>query len=445
VYTDWSTFGDSLARSNYNPNETTLSANNVPSLKLSWSKDLGAAITDQPVIATNVSVGGTPTTVAYIGTEAGGFYALNADTGATIWSKSLGTVASGCLDLPGGTFGVTGTATFDKATHRVYVADGKDQVHALDMATGAEAAGWPVTVTSQFTSNHIYGALTFNPNNGMLYAETGSFCDTNTWNGRIVAINTSSATIAATFFPGSPYNGAGVWGIGGVAIDPSTNDVYLATGNTEGGPTEYSGYGDQVVHLNASLGVVAANYPGLSGSDVDFGSTPMLYSPPGCAQEASAKNKSGVFVTYFTASLASGPIENLNMAPVTSSGIFIGTTAYSPVTNLVYVGDPDGNATYTHGLVALAARSDCTLALSWQQTVGPANVGNDDNDSATVANGVVYFTDGQGNQAFAFDAATGQQLWNSGATITGTTQVAPTVDGRLFVSSWDHKLYAFGL
>jgi outer membrane protein assembly factor BamB len=46
---------------------------------------------------------------------------------------------------------------------------------------------------------------------------------------------------------------------------------------------------------------------------------------------------------------------------------------------------------------------------------------------------------------FAFDASTGQQLWSSGGTITGYTQVAPTVDGRVFVSSWDHKIYAFGL
>lgn len=444
TYTDWNTFGDNLQRTNYNPNEASLTAANAPSLHLSWSKDLGAAITAQPVIATNVSIGGRPTNVAYIGTEAGVFYALNADTGATIWSKSLGTVATGCLDLPGGTFGITGTATFVQSAKRVYVADGKDQVHALDMATGAEAAGWPATVTSLFTTNHIYGALSYNSNNGMLYAETGSMCDANTWDGRIVAIDTSNATIAATFLAGSPYNGAGVWGIGGAAIDPATNDVYIATGNTKNGPTEYSAYGDQVVHLTSNLSVVAANYPGLTGTDEDFGATPMVYTPPGCAQEVNAKNKSGVFVTYFTSSIGAGPLQILNMAPVTEAGIFIGSTAYSPVTNLVYVGDPAGNTTYTHGLVALAPQADCTLALGWQQTIGPAAV-NDDNYSATVANGVVYFTDGIGDQVFAFDAATGQQLWNSGATITGQTQVAPTVDGRVFVSSWDHKLYAFGL
>lgn len=452
-YTDWSTFGDNLQRTNYNPNESTLGPSNVASLKLSWSANLGAAVTDQPVIATNVSIGGTPTTVAYIGTEAGKFYALNADTGAVIWSASLGTITSACADLPGGTFGITGTATYDKSTNRVYVADGKDQVHALGMATGTEATGWPVTVTNQFSSNHIYGALTFNPNNGMLYVTTGSLCDSGSWQGRVAEINAGTASIVNTFFPASPYFGAGVWGIGGVAIDPSSPyDVYIATGNTQtansanNAPTEFSGYGDQVVHLTSSLGVVAANYPGLTGSDVDFGATPMLFSPGSCAQELSAKNKSGVFVTYFTASLGSGPIENLNMAPTTFSGIFIGTTAYSPAANLVYVGDPQGNATYTHGLIALSVQPDCTLGATpaWVQTEGPAAT-DGDNYSATVANGVVYFTDGLGNEAFAFNAATGQLLWNSGTTIKGTTNVAPTVDGRVFVSSWDGHLYAFGL
>jgi outer membrane protein assembly factor BamB len=298
-------------------------------------------------------------------------------------------------------------------------------------------------VTTSFATNHIYSALTLNK--GVLYAATGSLCDKNTWNGRIVAIDTSAAAITATFVPASPYNGAGIWGIGGVAIDPANDDVYLATGNTESGTSEHLAYGDHVVQLSPALSVVSSNYPGLSGTDVDFGATPMIYAPGACAQELSVKNKSGVFLTYSTSAIASGPLQSIAMAPVTSTGQFIGTTAYSPRQNLVYVGDPVGNATYPHGLIALAPQADCTLKLAWQQTVGPAGGFDDDNDSPTVANGVVYFTDGFGNQAFAFNAATGAQLWNSGSTIGGPVMVAPTVDRFLFVSSWDHHLYAFGV
>jgi outer membrane protein assembly factor BamB len=58
---------------------------------------------------------------------------------------------------------------------------------------------------------------------------------------------------------------------------------------------------------------------------------------------------------------------------------------------------------------------------------------------------VTYLTDGIGNQVFAYDAASGQQLWNSGGIIGGPVMSSPTVDGQLFVASWDHKVYAFSI
>jgi outer membrane protein assembly factor BamB len=61
-----------------------------------------------------------------------------------------------------------------------------------------------------------------------------------------------------------------------------------------------------------------------------------------------------------------------------------------------------------------------------------------------VANGIVYYGDGRASQEFAFDAATGAQLWSSGS-ITGQLFAAPMVaDGRLIVASWDHRLRGFG-
>ena len=444
AYTDWSTFGDTLSRSSYNPSETTLAPSNVASLHLVWSANLGAAVDAEPVVATNVRINGTPLTVLYVGAESGVFYAINADTGATIWSKQLGSMSTACLDLPGGKFGITGTATFDRNANRVYVADAKNDVHALDLQTGAEAAGWPVNIDNQFNSNHIYGALTLNPANGLLYASTGSLCDHSPWNGHITSINTSSASIAAQFFPASPYTGAGIWGMGGAAID-ANNDVYVGTGNANG-PADSSAYGDHLIQFTSDLNVVAANSDAVSGYDVDFGATPMLYQAPGCGQLVSIKGKAGVYPTWYASSIANAPLQSLLMAPNTTAGEFIGVTAYSPIANLVYVGDPVGNTPFTHGLVALAPQPDCTLALAWQQTLGPAETATvSDNDSPTVANGVVYLADGRNGVVYAFDAAGGQMLWNSGTTIGAPVMAAPTVDGRVFIGAWDGNLYAFGL
>ena len=121
------------------------------------------------------------------------------------------------------------------------------------------------------------------------------------------------------------------------------------------------------------------------------------------------------------------------MAYSTQAGSFVGEPAYSAATNLLYVGDPSGSGSFNFGLVALREQPDCTWALAWQQNVGAYNT-VDNNDPPSVANGVVYYNDGLRNESFAFNAAAGTALWNSGTTITGPIFAAPTIDGHLFHS-----------
>jgi outer membrane protein assembly factor BamB len=54
-----------------------------------------------------------------------------------------------------------------------------------------------------------------------------------------------------------------------------------------------------------------------------------------------------------------------------------------------------------------------------------------------VANGVVYFGAGGAGRVFAFDAATGRALWDSGRSLRGAVFAPPAVvDGMVFVASW---------
>ncbi|MEO6857190.1 MAG: PQQ-binding-like beta-propeller repeat protein [Solirubrobacteraceae bacterium] len=93
-------------------------------------------------------------------------------------------------------------------------------------------------------------------------------------------------------------------------------------------------------------------------------------------------------------------------------------------------------------MVALQAHANCSLSLAWQQAVGP-NLQSV--SPPTVAGDIVYYGDGIGNTEYAFNAATGAPVWNSGSTIDGSLYAAPLVDnGQLIVPAWDHKLYAFG-
>ena len=64
--------------------------------------------------------------------------------------------------------------------------------------------------------------------------------------------------------------------------------------------------------------------------------------------------------------------------------------------------------------------------------------------SPTVANGVVYYTSGMGNVAYAFEADTGKELWNSGDTFGARVTHAPlVVNGHLYVGTWNNDLYVF--
>jgi outer membrane protein assembly factor BamB len=248
--------------------------------------------------------------------------------------------------------------------------------------------------------------------------------------------------VLAAFLPAGPrINGGGIWGPGGVSIDPATGDVFTATGNALTNPESFR-YCENVVELSSTLRVLGSNYPGLTGLDVDFGATPILYQPPGCPAMVAAKNKSGVLVTYERGNVSAGPAQRPQIAS-SNDWQFNGIPAWSDTTHLLYISNSSDSAQARHGLVALSVDANCKLRLAWQTMVGPnfASV-----SPPTVAGGVVYYGDGPDSQLLAFDAVTGAQLWSSQSTITGGIYGAPmVVNGQVYVGAWDGKLHAFGL
>jgi outer membrane protein assembly factor BamB len=443
----WLTYGFNVKRTGYNPRETTIGVGNASSLHLLWNVDLGGVMLAQPVEAAAVSIGGVSTNVVYEGTEHGDFYAIRATDGQQLWHTNLGSVQTNCYDLPGGIYGIGGAAAIaftGPGTGVIYVAGGDGSVHALDLATGTELPGWPVTGVYTPAQEHVWSAV--NLFKGKLYVTVASHCDHPPYYGDVVEIDVVTRAIVGRFYPAGPpsggISGGGIWGYGGAAIEPSNGHVFVATGNALTTPENY-GYSDAVVELTASLGLVGANKPSLTGKDVDFGATPVLFRPAGCPVTlVAAKNKSGVLFVYAEGGLNSGYRQKLQIASVKDYR-FNGLPAWDPVTNMLYVSNStdSSSGTYLHGMVALKAAANCSLSLAWQKTVG---VSFTSASSPTVANGVVYYGDGKGSQEFAFNAATGTQLWSSGST-TGQLFAAPTViNGTLLVAGGDNHLYAFG-
>ena len=195
----------------------------------------------------------------------------------------------------------------------------------------------------------------------------------------------------------------------------------------------HTGYSEHVVQLTSHLGVISANYPGLPTGDADFGATPLLFQRPGCPPELAVGNKYGSFFVYDRDRISSGPVQRIELG---GSGFgqygLLGVAAYWPATATVFVSNPLDRGRYRHGIVAFRVTASCRLSFEWSATDGP----DGDNSSPTVAAGVVFFGDGYGHRAAAFDARTGRLLWDSGRAIHGSVYAGPTVvNGKVYVSS----------
>jgi hypothetical protein len=306
----------------------------------------------------------------------------------------------------------------------------------------------------------MHGGLTYNPANGMLYAETSSICDFKPWNGRIVAINTNMHTIAGTFFPVSGTStaggsGGGIWGGGGGSIDPATNDVIVGTGNASvsSGLAQNTGDAEHIVMLSSDVNtVVQSNYPGniptvTGDNDFDFGSTPMIFQPPGCPEMAAALNKSGMFELYDVVSIGEGPAQYVQMSISNDNGDFQGSPAYDPVTNMLYIGLPATYSIYHPGLAAFAIQANCKIdpTPAWYAWFGPDGSKTSaatPRSAVTIANGVVYVGDTSGQKVLAFSAATGARLWSfstAGYAKPGTI----VVNGIVYVMDNSGNITAF--
>jgi outer membrane protein assembly factor BamB len=460
--TDWDSFGFDLQRTGYNPVESTVGVNNVGTMQKLWSVNVGYGMVHEPVLAHGVYVNGELTNVLYAGSADGSaMYAINASSGAVLWKVAVAHSMYRC-DQHKMEFSIGETPAIDRGKNLLYFSDGHNEVHAVDLGTGKEASGWPLRIADYLRDhNFMHGGLTYNPSNGLLYAVTGSTCDISPWYGRIVAIATAGPSVAGTFYTlsGTSQRGAsggGIWGPGGASIDPSTNNVFVATGNadTSMGAEQNAGYAEQIIELSATLGtVIASNYPPnipqISGDDdFDFGATPLRFQPYGCPPMIAAVNKSGMFELYDVGSISYGPIQYIAMSFPTNQGDFVGVPAFDPVTGYLYVGLPASEGIYHPGLAAFSIQSNCTFDPTpvWNAEFGPDGArltgAQTPRSPISIANGVVYVSNYSRKTEFAFDASTGAQLWSVGLSDYGNVGTV-VANGVVYVSARDGTITAW--
>ena len=309
----WTTYGGDPGRSN-----ATGASISPATIRASFVVPVRGRVTSQVVAARDVPKAGL--TTLYVATSSGRVYAFS-ENGYVRWRASLGQYANRCEQLDG--YGVTGTPVVDQAGRVLYVADGVGRLHALDLASGHERPGWPVTMYPDTSQELVWGALSLA--GGHVYATTGSFCDTQPSIGRVFSVDTTTRQVSSwDAVPADQGGGGGIWGWGGSAYSTALDRLFVVTGNAfEGGQntgpdfTEAAGFGESVVSLTPVLTVAGANHPASIDKplDLDFVGSPVVADRPGCGPLVLGMDKNGQVFGWRANDLARGPLWTVDLEP----------------------------------------------------------------------------------------------------------------------------------
>jgi polyvinyl alcohol dehydrogenase (cytochrome) len=492
----WPSGGGTLGNTHSNDSNKP-NAQSVKNLAVKWT-----ASTHGDVSAIAAVVDGA----VYVPDWGGYLNKFDAQTGAVMWSKPISDYD--------GIAGSVSRASPAVVGNTVYLGDQNGgYLSAVDAATGARK--WTTRVDP-----HSAAILTAGPlvSNGVVYqgvasAEEGAAINPTypccTFRGSVVAVNATTGailwktyTVPANSGPctsqspaaGCGYTGGAVWGTT-PAVDPSSNTLFITTGNNYTVPDsvkscQASGgsssaclspddHVDAVMALNASTGAIKwstgvqgfddwnvacipgfapNNCPNNPGPDYDFGSGPNLFSVKG-KLVVGAGQKSG---QYWALDASTGQIL-WSIAP--GPGSTLGGIEWGPATDgqRIYIAEENffgipytikGGATITSG--SWAALDPATGAILWQ-TADPSNNafgGGNALGPVTVANGVVYAPSMSGTMR-ALDASTGKSVWSyqaAGSVVAGAAVAQGVVYwgsgyAHLGIPGWtgSNTFYAFSL
>lgn len=304
-------------RDGANQAETTLTPANVNSTtfgKLGFYS-VDGLVDGQPLYLSQVSIPGNGThNVLYVVTEHDSVYAFDADSGTTLWQVSLlgsGETTSDSRNCSQVTpeIGITSTPVIDRSNGpngALYtVAMSKNgsnylqRVHALDLTTGAELFGGPVTVQATFPGTGAAsqnGNVTFDPaqykertglllSNGVLYTMWASHCDDAPYTGWIIGYD--ALTLAQTQVLDVTPNGndGAIWMSGAAPAADLDGDIYFLDANGTFDTTldansfpANGDFGNSFLKLSPSPILTVADYFTMSGTvaesnaDEDLGS-----------------------------------------------------------------------------------------------------------------------------------------------------------------------------
>ena len=318
------TYQYDVSRAGANLHETVLNPSNVNVSQFGklFSDLVDGYVYAQPLYVPGVNIPGSGIhNVVYVATEHDSVYAFDADgAGAPLWHASflnpsgVTTVPyqdTGCDQITP-EIGITSTPVIDPQGGTLYtVAMTKEsgnyvhRLHALDITTGQERPGSPVTIQATYPGTGEGGStLTFRAKdykqrpgllllNGVVYTAWSSHCDLGQYHGWLIAYD--AATLAQVSVYNSTPNGneGSFWAGGAAPAADADGNIYVVTGNGDfnyasGGPN----LGESYIKLSTSNGLAVKDYftpfdyAPLNASDTDTGSAGVVLLPDSAGSAA---------------------------------------------------------------------------------------------------------------------------------------------------------------
>lgn len=279
---DWPEFGLDPQRSDASGLSTGITAANVSHLR-HLSVTLPGTIDSSPIYLHGVTVSAAVHDTAIVTTTYGKTLALDASSGKILW-----TFTPRGYSRWAGSYRITTTSPVADPDRRfVYAASPDGLIHKLSLSNGAEARGWPVSVTRDASHEKLAAAL--NVSGRYVLATTGGYLgDAPPYQGHVVAIARASGHVASVFntlcanhhriiVPSScPSSDSAILSRGGVIVEPGRRRLLIDTGN---GPWNGStDFGDSVIEvglrgLRYRQSFTPVDQTQLNESDTDLGAS----------------------------------------------------------------------------------------------------------------------------------------------------------------------------
>lgn len=491
----WVTFGSDPQRSGLAKEEAVLSPQSVKGLQLLWKLKLDNAPKElnsltPPIVQNPVYTNHGAETYVVVGGSSDNLFVIDADNGKLVWNKHFEGAAPGSDTRAGYYFcpnalNDTPLIRWPKSGPTVYVISIDGKLHMLNLVNGEDRFP-PVQFVPPSSKNWSLNSV-----GSVVYTSLSQNCS-QTKNG-VYAIDVDSPDKKPIVFETGPF-GAGVWGRGGVSIG-TDGSVFAATG--DGTPNAEAGrYSDAVVELAPKTlqlmdYYMPENAAFITRKDLDIGNTTPAVFPYKGRQLLVVGGKEGVLTMLDAKSLGGDthrkplyktpPLAN-DTVDISGMGFWGAFATFEDAdgTRWLYAPEwgPVSSKAPAFPITNGPTPGGSIMAFKVQDQNGqpalvPAWISRDMSvpEPPVIANGVVFalssgeFTrqireDGQvystsermahnsGNAVlYAFDAKTGKELFNSGKTISSFTHLGGIAvsDGRVFVTTYDSTVYAFGI